>query len=165
MIILLRWGGRQLDHLAVLTELDYFASNPGGGVFGDSFLNNMINQVHTPEDGYNGTSTFSGWVEDYEGQQAFVLLTHTTYPMGKPQLSDSLAFIEEQDSYTYLALENGGRIAWKSIYYLENGSTQEDELKFNQPQVEYFEELPKDTRAIFDQTSAKLLDFLAQINY
>ena len=160
-----RHGGRQPEHPTTLANLDYFGLNWNGGVFGNTALQRFIRMVENPEDRMDeddrAPRAFSGWVDAFEGRQVFVLLTHKTFPGSKPLLEDSHNVVDSQDVYTYFDWTNGGRIAEKSIFFLEKGGVVENEGQFNQHQVEYHETLPPDVQAIYDRATEKLRAYLS----
>ncbi len=158
-------GGNKPERPTALAELDYFAGDTiNSGVFGNTILMRYIYLVQNPEDdldrGVDISRTFSGWVEEYEGQDVFVLLTHETFPSMRPRLNDNRAVVDQGDIYTYFDLKNGGRIIEKYIYILEGGGSQEDGLRFNQHLVGHYAALPPDVQGIYDQAAEKLRIYL-----
>lgn len=158
-------GGHQPEHPTTLANLDYFGLNWNGGVFGNTALQRFIRMVENPEDPMDeddrASRAFAGWVEVYEGKQVFVLLTHKTFLESKPMMEGSHDVVDSQDVYTYFDWMNGGRIAEKSIFFLEKGGVVENEGQFNQHQVEYHETLPPEIQAIYDRAAEKLHAFLS----
>lgn len=158
-------GGQQTEFPTVLANLDAFSGNVDGGVFGNTILMRYLHLVKNPEDdmdiGAEVSRTFSGWVEPYEGQDVFVLLTQETYSGMKPRLESTRKVIDREDIYTYFNLKNGGRIAEKYKIFLESGDSIEDGLRFNQDLVQYHESLPPEVQTLYDQAAEKLRIFLA----
>lgn len=149
-----------------LANLDCFAGNTlNSGVFGHTMLERYLYQLQNPNDALDlkeeVARTFSGWKDLYDGFEVFVLLTRQTYPGVKPRLQSSNKNIEREDIYAYFDLKNGGLIAEEFTYFLQDGSTEKDDLQYNKNLVRYFEMLPPDVMDIYSQAEEKLRVFLS----
>lgn len=156
------YGGAKTEQPTTFDNLDYFVGNGSGG-FGNTVLDYYINLVKNPDEtGYTTIHrTFSGWVDTYQGEPVFVLLNKETYPGHKNQLESSLETINSDDELIYFNLANGGCINEKYTWYLENGTQKDDELQVDLNQIIYYETLPSDLQAIYDQIAEQRRQYLA----
>jgi hypothetical protein len=155
-------GGKQPEVPLLLDNLDYYA---GGSSFGNTSLTDFLDMLINPnriENNVEISRTFSGWVEEEDGKEVFVLLIHETYSGMKPQLESSRQVVDHIDQYTYFDLQNGGRIYEKYVDFLEGGEVVEDDLQFNQHLVQYYEVLPEEIQTVYDEAAQKLRDYLEE---
>lgn len=148
-----------------MENLDTFSgSGKDSGSFGYTYLRYLL-ASYDQLDEYRGdilesSHTYSGWFESFQERNVFVLSTDTIHVNYKPILESTYGTIEQSTTLTYFDLENGGRIAEKYIWLMQDGNSLEDSLQFNQHLVSYYETLPEETQTLCDTAGEKLIQYL-----
>ena len=147
-----------------LENLGDYSLGPG---FGNTRLMEYIRRLKNPNyseyDQVSQNRSFSFWMDTYEGQDVYVLLTQTTYSGDMKVIDNSTGRPINLDyTYSFFNMENGGLIAEKYSWVYENGewNSEEDRLIFNLHLVFYYPELPPEIQTIYDQTAEKVRQYL-----
>jgi hypothetical protein len=125
---------------------------------GHLLLKEYIDWIRDPDNAITPKSEkkteFQGWVETFENQPVFTLRIQVNFLTNLPT-TETGERVQTEEIITHFSLVNGGAISETT----SGNADMDDTLPFNLHLIAWFEELPKQEQAIYDEAARKLIEF------